>query len=137
MIKHVTLLFNSVRFNSVQFHPTRRNSGDIKQALQLLDERPLVIADVGPVKLLQGVDALPGDERVERVLFLPVAAVDGLVGAFDLDGDGGLAAFHHGDLFVIALDGLAVVCRGGEGKVSKAFFLFSDVQVLGRRRGRG
>lgn len=84
------------------------NSWDIEQALQLLDERPLLVADVGPVKLLERVDALPGDERVERVLFLPVAAVDGLVGAFDLDGDRGLAALHHGDLFVVALDGLAV-----------------------------
>lgn len=37
-----------------------------------------------------------------------MAAVDGLVGALDLDGDGGLAAFDHGDLFVVALDGLAV-----------------------------
>lgn len=37
-----------------------------------------------------------------------MAAVRGLVGAFDLDGDGGLAAFADGDLFVVALDGLAV-----------------------------
>jgi len=46
-----------------------------------------------------------------------VAAVRGLVGAFDLDGDGGLASFADGDLFVVALDGLAV----GWGSVSLAF----------------
>lgn len=33
-----------------------------------------------------------------------MATVDRLVGAFDLDGDGGLAALYHGDLFVVALD---------------------------------
>jgi len=36
-----------------------------------------------------------------------VAAVHGLVGALDLDGDRGLALFADGDLFVVALDGLA------------------------------
>ncbi len=38
-----------------------------------------------------------------------MAAVAGLVGAVDFDGDGRLALFADGDLFVVALDGLAVV----------------------------
>lgn len=38
-----------------------------------------------------------------------MAAVHGLVGTFDLDGYGGLAFLADGDLFVVALDGLAVV----------------------------
>ena len=75
--------------------------------LQLFDQRPLVIADISPVKLLQGINTLPRDQRVECVLFFPVATVDGLVGGFDLDGDGGLPALDHGDLLVVALDGLA------------------------------
>lgn len=29
---------------------------------------------------------------------------DRLVGTFDFDGDGRLAALYHGDLFVVALD---------------------------------
>lgn len=36
-----------------------------------------------------------------------MAAVDGLVGTFDFDGDRGLACFADGDLFVVALDGCA------------------------------
>ena len=37
-----------------------------------------------------------------------MAAVHGLIGPFDFDGDGGLAFFADGDLFVVAFDGLAV-----------------------------
>lgn len=35
--------------------------------------------------------------------------VDRLVGTFDFDSDGGLAPLYHGNLFVIAFDGLAVL----------------------------
>ena len=80
---------------------------DVEQSLQLLHERPFLIADVGAIVLLQGVDALPRDQTVQHVLFLEVPAVHGLVGSFDLDGDGRLAFFADGDLFVVALDGLA------------------------------
>lgn len=80
------------------------NSRNIKQPFQLLNQSPLIIADVRPVILLQSVDALPGDQRVQRILFLPVSTVDRLIGTFDFDGDGGLAALDHGDLFVVALD---------------------------------
>lgn len=56
--------------------------------------------------------------RVERVLFFQVAAVEGLVGALDLDGDRGLALFADLDLLVVALDGGTVVIllalRNGE-----------------------
>lgn len=33
-----------------------------------------------------------------------MSAVNGLVGTFNFDGDRGLAALYHGDLFVVALD---------------------------------
>lgn len=33
-----------------------------------------------------------------------MSTIDGLIGTFDFDSDGGLAALYHGDLFVIALD---------------------------------
>ena len=76
----------------------------IKRALQLLNQRPLLITNIRPVKLLQRIDTLPRDQRVQRVLFFPMSAVDRLVGSFDLDRDGGLAALDHGDLFVVTLD---------------------------------
>ena len=76
----------------------------IKRALQLLNQRPLVITNIRSVELLQSVDTLPRDQRVQGVLFFPVSTVDRLVGAFDLDRDGGLAALDHGDLFVVTLD---------------------------------
>ncbi len=82
-------------------------SRNIKQALQFLNKRPLIITHIRPVILLQRIDALPRYQRVQHIFLLQVAAVHGLVGAFDLDGDRGLALFADGDLFVVALDGLA------------------------------
>ena len=38
-----------------------------------------------------------------------MSAVHGLIGAFDFYRNGGLAFFADGDLFMVALDGLAVV----------------------------
>ena len=43
-----------IRFSSI--HSFSRN---IKVSLQLLNQRPLIIADVSPVEFLQGIDALP------------------------------------------------------------------------------
>lgn len=86
----------------------KKHSHDVEQALQLLHERPLLVADLGAVELLERVDALPRDHRVQRVLLLEVPAVHGLVGPFDLDGHRRLAALADGDLLVVALDGLAV-----------------------------
>ena len=37
-----------------------------------------------------------------------MSTVDRLVGPFDFDGHGRLAPLDHGDLFVVALDGLPV-----------------------------
>ena len=79
-------------------------SRNVKQTLQLLDKRPFIIADIRPVKFLQGVYTLPTYQRVECVLFFPMSTVDRLVGSFDFNGDRGLAALYHGDLFVVALD---------------------------------
>ena len=62
-------------------------SDDIKQLLQLHQQLPLILADIAPEELFQRVDTLAADGRVQRVVFLEVAAVHGLVGAFDLDGD--------------------------------------------------
>ncbi len=49
-----------------------------------------------------------------------MAAVHGLIGTFDLDGDGGLAFLADWDLFVVAFDRLA---RSGGlvGSVGNAF----------------
>src|SRR3981081_1608963 len=72
--------------------PNLAKSRDIKERLQLLDQQPLVITNVGPVELLQRVDARAADQRVERVLLLEVATVGRLMGAhLDLDGHGWLA----------------------------------------------
>jgi hypothetical protein len=84
---------------------------DIQQLLQLDDQLPLILTNIAPEELLERVDALTAHERVQRVVFLQVAAVHGLVRAFDLDGDGGLTLFAHGDLLVVALDGGAVGVR--------------------------
>ena len=91
------------RFHSQMLLPPP-NSRNIKQAFQLLNQRPLVIADISPIILLQSIDTLPRDQRIQRVFFFPMSPVDGLVGPFDFDGDGGLAALYHRDLLVVALD---------------------------------
>ena len=79
----------------------------IKQRLQFLYQIPLVVADLGPVVLLQSVDALPRDERVERVILFQLPAVGGLVGSFDLDGNAGLPLLADLKLLVVAFDGLS------------------------------
>lgn len=80
------------------------NLNNVEELLELHDKLPLVLRDVVSEKLFQRVDALPADGGVERVRLLEVAAIHGLVGAFDLDGDRGLALFAHLDLLVVALD---------------------------------
>lgn len=82
---------------------------DIVQRLQLLDQRPLVHADVGPVEFLQHINALPRDQTVQHILLLELAAVHGLVGAFDLDGHRRLTLFAQRDLLVVTLNRLAVL----------------------------
>ena len=82
---------------------------NIKHGLQILNQPPLIHANIAPEELLERVDTLPAERRVQRIAFLEVAAVHGLVGAFDFDGDGGLALFADCDLLVVALDGGAVV----------------------------
>ena len=80
------------------------HSWNIKQTLQLFDQRPLIIADIRPVIFLQCIYALPTDQRIESVLFFPMSAVNRLVGTLDFDRDGGLTALYHFNLFVVALD---------------------------------
>ena len=88
--------------------PPPSTSNDIKQLLELHQQLPLVLANIAPEEFFQRVDTLPADGRVQRVVFLEVAAVHGLIWAFDLDGDRGLALFADLDLLVVALDAGAV-----------------------------
>lgn len=81
---------------------------NIEQPLQLLgDQSPLVTLNLVAVELLQTVDTGTADLAVQRVLLLELPTVHGLIGAFDLDGDGRLALLADGDLLVVALDGSA------------------------------
>ena len=80
-------------------------SRDIKQRLQLLDQRPLILAHIVSVKLLQRIDRGPRDHRVQHVFLLELSAVEWLVGAFDLDRYRGLAFLADRDGLVLALDG--------------------------------
>lgn len=85
--------------------PLPQRSRNIKQRLQLLDKRPLLITNVGAIELLERIDRLSRNERVQHVLLFQLAAVHGLVRGFDLHRHGRLALFADGDLFVVALDG--------------------------------
>lgn len=58
-----------------------------------------------------------------------MSTVDRLVGAFDFDGDRGLAALYHGDLLMIALDRLAMW--------ELVMVLSRYVKESGRRGGKG
>ena len=100
--------------------PSNPHSRDVKRRLQLLDERPLVVADFRAVVLLERINALPRDERVQGILFFELASIERLVRPFDLDGDGWLALFAEGDLFVVALDGGAVEVECQVGNIYKA-----------------
>jgi len=88
--------------------PPPSTSDDIEQLLQLHQQLPLVLTDIAPEELLERVNTLAADGRVQRVVFLEVAAVHGLIWAFDFDGDGGLALFADLDLLVVAFDAGAV-----------------------------
>lgn len=105
---------NAIYIHSFPFHfssfrhflPRISSLRDIKQRLHLLDQKPLIVRHLLPVELLEGVDASAGDETVQGVLLLEVAAVGGLAAAhFDLDGNGGLALFADGDLLVVTFNG--------------------------------
>jgi hypothetical protein len=85
-------------------HSSHTNLRNIKHRLQLLDQLPLIHANIAPEELLERVDTLPAKRRVQSITFFQVATVHGLVGSFDFDGDGGLALFADGNLFVVALD---------------------------------
>jgi hypothetical protein len=88
--------------------PTARHLHDIEKLLELHNQLPLILTDIAPEELLECVDTLSRDGRVKNIVFFQVATVHGLVVAFDLDGDGGLAAFADLHGLVVALDGCAV-----------------------------
>ena len=88
------------------------------------DEIPFLLADFVSEKLLEAVDTLAGNERVDgvEVRLVELATVHGLVGTFDLDGDRGLSLFADGDLFVFTLnrdtvDSCQHFCLGSFGHV--------------------
>jgi hypothetical protein len=91
---------------------------NIKYLLQLHHKLPLILRNIIAEELLERIDTLTANRRVQSVFFLEMATVHGLVGAFDFDGDGGLALFADLDLFVVALDGGAncglVIIRWGK-----------------------
>jgi hypothetical protein len=78
---------------------------DIKYLLQLHHKLPFILSNIVTEELLESVDTLTANRRVQSVFLFEMATVHGLVGAFDLDGDGGLTLFADLNLFVVALDG--------------------------------
>ena len=96
-------------YKSYVLRPYRNaRSRNIKECLEFLYEQPLFVAYIGPVILLERIDTLPRNERVQHVLFLELATIHRLVAAFDLDSDRRLAFFADRDLFVISFNGGAV-----------------------------
>jgi hypothetical protein len=89
-----------------QSHTTLHN---IKLLLQTNNQLPLILTDIIPEELLQRIDTLPANRRVQDILLFEMAAVHWLITAFDLDGHGRLALFTNGNLFVVAFDGGAVM----------------------------
>jgi hypothetical protein len=76
----------------------------IEHALELDDQRPLLLRHIAPVELLQSIDTRSRDVGVEDVLLLQLATVTRLVGSINLDCDTGLTLLTDGDLLVISLD---------------------------------
>jgi hypothetical protein len=81
-----------------------RQSRDIENRLELLDKSPFIHGDIRPVELLEGVDACTRNLGVQCVRLFELTAVHGLIGAFDLDGDGGLASLDNVDRLVVTFD---------------------------------
>ena len=73
---------------------------DIEKLLQLYNQLPLVLANVAPEELLECIDTLPANSRIQNIVFFQVATVHGLIVTLDLDGDGGLTplAYLHGSV---------------------------------------
>lgn len=102
----VTLL--KPRAGSVGDGGVASRSRNVEDGLELLDQSPLLHSDLSPVELLQGVDTGTRDVRVQLVSLLQLTTVHGLVGALNLDGNGGLALLADCDGLVVTLDGCPV-----------------------------
>jgi hypothetical protein len=87
-------------FNS----PTHFYLHDIKTFLHFLDEQPLIFAYIIPKIRLECIDRRTRDIRIERIFFLEMATINGLIRAFDFDGDRGLTRFADGNLFVVTFN---------------------------------
>lgn len=74
----------------------------------LSNQSPLVLIHLITIELFQSVNARARDVRVQGVLLFELTAIHGLIGAFDLDGDGRLALLAQGDLLVVAFDARSV-----------------------------
>jgi len=75
----------------------------VKESLQLHDQMPLVLCDFISIELLEGIDAGAADHGIEGIFFIQLAAVERLVGAFNLDRNGRLALFADSEGLVVAL----------------------------------
>jgi hypothetical protein len=60
---------------------------DIKHRLHLHQQSPFILGHFVAIVLLQRIDGLARDERVEYILILKLSTVKWLVGTFDLDRD--------------------------------------------------
>ena len=75
----------------------------VEHGLQLDEQLPLFSTDFVSVELFQRVNTCPANERVQRVFLFELSAVQGLIGTFDFDRNGGLAPLDEGNGFVVAL----------------------------------
>ena len=80
-------------------------SGNVKQGLKFLDQHPLVIRDIVAIELLERINALATDERVEGIFFFEMSTIGRLVRAhFNLDSHRWLPLLADLDLLMIAFD---------------------------------
>lgn len=80
------------------------SSHDIKLLLERYNQLPLILADLVSKELLECIDTLPANARIQNIALFEMAAVERLIRPFDFDSDGGLTLFTDRDLLVIALN---------------------------------
>lgn len=78
---------------------------DIEQAFEFDDQGPFLLGHIASIELLQGVDALSRNERVQCIILFKLSAVSRLIRPFNLDSNTGLTLFADWNLFVFSLDG--------------------------------
>lgn len=83
---------------------------DVKHWLQFHEQLPFLSGYIVSVELLQRVNRLSRDERVQCVLLFDLSAVKWLVRTLDLDGDRGLTLLANRNCFVFSFDRCSVAC---------------------------